>query len=295
VFGFINVNKPIHQTSRWAVNAVQKCVKPSRIGHAGTLDPLATGVLVLCIGPATRLTKYVQAMPKTYVADFRLGVESDSEDILGVIQPVVDAAEVTADDIVAALPSFVGEIMQMPPKFSALMVNGKRAYDLARAGKEVKLAPRPVQIFELELLSFSYPDFRVLIRCGSGTYVRSLGRDLGRQVGSGAIMTGLERTAIGNFKVENGISLEGLDRETIEHSLVKPQDAISELPIVRVPDTQLEKFVDGHAWQIEPAPEFEEAMAIDESLRLLTILKQRARGHFTPVLNFSKYWVEPDA
>ena len=151
MIGFINSNKQPGQTSREAVNAVQRLVRPAKIGHCGTLDPLATGVLVVCVGPATRLTNLVHEASKTYIGDFRLGVSSDTEDIEGELVPLVDAPEITAAQIESVLPEFVGAIDQMPPKFSALKINGKRAYDLARQGKEVKLKSRQIQVSSLRL------------------------------------------------------------------------------------------------------------------------------------------------
>ena len=135
MFGFLNINKPPHVTSRGAVNAIQKLIKPTRVGHAGTLDPLATGVLVLCVGPATRLTRFIQDQSKVYLADFELGVVSDTEDRYGKKQTIPSAPEVSADELTAILPTFIGEILQRPPAFSALKIQGKRAYTLARQGK----------------------------------------------------------------------------------------------------------------------------------------------------------------
>ncbi len=291
MFGFLNINKPVDWTSRAAVNAVQKRVWPSRVGHAGTLDPLATGVLVVAVGPATRLAKYVQAMPKTYVAQFRLGLESDTEDVLGDIVDVADAKPVSANQLTAVLPEFVGTIMQVPPKFSALKVKGKRAYELARKGNEVKLAARQIEIYKIKLNRFEYPDFQITIDCGSGTYVRSLGRDLGRKLGSGAIMTGLARTAVGQFEVDAGISPDDLTLEQIQAQLISPQNGLPRFPRVYVPDDQAEKFANGHSWSpLTPLPS-DEALAIDPSGRLLTILRQRSPGLFTPAINFSHYWL----
>ena len=292
MFGFLNINKPTDCTSRSAVNSVQKLVKPLRVGHAGTLDPLATGVLVICIGPATRLAKYVQALPKTYVADFRLGIESDSEDILGDIVEVANAPLVTASQLEDVLPEFVGKTMQLPPKFSALKINGKRAYDLARKGKEVNLEPREIDIYEVSLTRFDYPDFQITMRCGSGTYVRSIGRDIGRKLGSGAIMTGLVRSAIGSFDVATAISPNHLTRELIKSNLIEPQAGLPQMPRIAVPDGQAELFANGHTWSTDAPLPADEALAIDQSGRLLTILKQRSPGLFTPAVNFSKYWLE---
>ena len=180
MFGFLNINKPPHFTSRGAVNAIQKLIKPTRVGHAGTLDPLATGVLVLCVGPATRLTRFIQDQPKVYLAEFELGVTSDTEDRYGEKSIVPFASEISAEALADVLPSFTGKILQRPPAFSALKVQGKRAYTLARQGKDVQLKPREIEVYDLQLVNFSFPKFQLRIRCGSGTYVRSLGRDIAK-------------------------------------------------------------------------------------------------------------------
>ena len=292
MFGFLNVDKAKHKTSRQIVTAVKKLCKPFKVGHAGTLDPLATGVLVVCVGPATRLTKFAQALPKTYVASFRLGFESDSEDVFGDIRELAEAPMVTAADIEAVLPEFVGEIEQVPPRFSALKVNGKRAYQLARKGTEFEMKPRTIFIEGLKLKSLNYPDFEIEIKCGSGTYVRSLGRDIGRRLGSGAIMTALQRSSIGSFAVENSLHSEDISLESIKRELIKPQQFIAGLDYVSVPNDQIERFVNGHVWVPEAPIEAQEVGAIDDSGRLLAILNRKAAESYTPKTNFSKYWLE---
>ena len=292
MFGFLNINKRTDCSSRWVVNQIQRLVAPARVGHAGTLDPLATGVLVVCVGPATRLAKYVQAMPKTYLAEFRLGVESDTEDCLGAVTPLDNANPISANQLSTVLPEFVGKILQRPPKFSALKIKGKRAYDLARQGKEVKLASRPIEVFEITLDHFDYPIFHLTIRCGSGTYIRSLGRDIGKRLGSGAIMTGLIRTAIGGFKIESGLSVENIGLEQVNNNLIPPQSGLPELARIEVPDEQAERFANGHTWMTETPMSDDEVLAVDRSGRLLAVLRQRSPGMFTPAVNFSRYWIE---
>jgi tRNA pseudouridine55 synthase len=207
---FLNVDKPAGMTSRDVVNEVCRVAKTKRVGHAGTLDPMARGVLVIAVGKATRLVEYVQALPKTYDAEFRLGVVSDTDDIEGTIIPQPSAVAPDETAIRAALASFVGTIDQRPPAFSALKVDGKRAYSLARKGETVALAPRPVHIESLTLQQYAYPELRLRIVCGSGTYVRALARDLGEVVGTGGLMSALVRTAIGAFSIETAVSLEKL-------------------------------------------------------------------------------------
>ena len=292
MFGFLNVDKAQYKTSRQVVTAIQKLCKPLKVGHAGTLDPLATGVLVICIGPATRLTTYAQALPKTYLAGFRLGFESDSEDIYGNVEELSNAPSVSRSDIEAVLPDFVGEIEQVPPRFSALKVDGKRAYNLARKGVDFDLKSRKILIEDIQLKSLNYPDFEIEMQCGSGTYVRSLGRDIGRRLGSGAIMTSLERTSIGSFHVSKSLHSDEISPESIERNLTKPQDFVDNLNYTNVPDEQIQLFANGHAWTPPSPIDFEKVGAIDSSGRLLAILNRRSADRYTPKTNFSSYWLE---
>lgn len=290
LIGFINLNKQPGQTSRDAVNAAQRLVRPAKIGHCGTLDPLATGVLVVCVGPATRLTNLVQETSKTYVGDFRLGVSSDTEDIEGQLEPLAEAPVVTAAQIEAVLPDFVGEIEQMPPKFSALKVNGKRAYDLARQGKEVKLKPRQIQVYSLRLTGFEYPNFQLQIECGTGTYVRSLGRDIGASVGSAAIMTALERTAIGEFSVAQAVRVDDLNAENIVQHLLPVDHCLQGVERVILDDDQAAGLVDAKPVRLLGFADSERVVGVDGQGRVLAILIQREDCIFTPKINFAKYW-----
>lgn len=290
LIGFINLDKQPGQTSRDAVNVVQRLVRPAKIGHCGTLDPLATGVLVVCVGPATRLTNLVQEASKTYVGDFRLGVSSDTEDIDGQVEPLVDAPVIAPAEIEAVLPEFVGQIEQMPPKFSALKVNGKRAYDLARQGKEVKLKPRQIQVHSLRLIGFDYPNFQLEIECGSGTYVRSLGRDIGARVGSAAIMTALQRTAIGSFSVANAVSAMDLNAHSISQHLLPVDHCLDSLERVVINDAQARGLIDAQPLHLPSHADFDRVIAVDRKDRVLAVLHRRDENIFTPKINFSKYW-----
>lgn len=294
MFGFLNINKPPHVTSRGAVNAIQKLIKPTRIGHAGTLDPLATGVLVLCVGPATRLTRFIQDQPKVYLADFELGVVSDTEDRYGKIETVSSAPEISAADLAAVLPSLTGEILQRPPAFSALKVKGKRAYTLARQGKNVQLSPRKILIHDLQLVEFCYPKFQLRIHCGSGTYVRSLGRDIGKKLGSGAIMTALQRVSIGEFELANSLNLEDLTETNLQNLLVNAAEPLGQLGSVQIPYEQIQRFANGHTWSFNTSRPCEMVKAIDPSGRLVAILKPKTETVFTPAINFAHYWIEHD-
>ena len=165
--GILNLAKPPGMTSRRALDVVGRLIRPNRAGHAGTLDPLATGVLVICIGQATRLIEYVQQMPKTYEATFLLGRTSDTEDVEGTVVELIDPPVPTREQIDRAAAALVGDIMQRPPAFSALKVQGRRAYDLARAGEQVDLAPRPIQVYGIDVLAYDYPTLQASRRSRS--------------------------------------------------------------------------------------------------------------------------------
>lgn len=239
-FGLLNLDKPAGMTSRTAVDAIERLVRPAKVGHAGTLDPIATGVLVLCLGSATRLISFVQEGRKTYLATFRFGVTSITDDIEGFVSSVPNAPRLTRSEIEAALPEFLGTIEQVPPVFSAVHVDGKRAYELARRGEAVALAPRPVKIYRYEVAAFHEESQELIaeIECGSGTYIRSLGRDLAKRLGTAAVMTGLRRTAVGPFTIENAINPLTLTTETLCSKLLPAAAAVTGLQRIALDDPQ---------------------------------------------------------
>jgi tRNA pseudouridine55 synthase len=228
-FGLLNIHKPAGLTSRRVVDRVAKLVRPQKAGHAGTLDPLATGVLIVCVGKATRLIEFVQEQPKTYEAKFVLGCQSDTDDITGTVSDVAVPSEITRAQIEEALPAFCGQIQQVPPSFSAVHVGGRRAYEMARRGEEVAIDARAVAVYRLQLTRFEYPEIDLVIECGSGTYVRSIGRDLGQALGCGAVMSALVRTRIGPFRIEDAVTLEGLNRDTVDQYLLPATAALGGL------------------------------------------------------------------
>ncbi|MFM8475715.1 MAG: tRNA pseudouridine(55) synthase TruB [Planctomycetaceae bacterium] len=231
LFGFLNLNKPAGVSSRDIVNRVQKVVRPLRTGHAGTLDPLATGVLLVCVGDATRLVSRLQELPKTYVAEFLLGQSSDTDDSTGSIREQSVAGLVPDEaSVLAGLRQFTGVISQIPPAFSAVHVSGRRAYDLARRGEVPELQPREVTVHSIQLLRYEWPVLRLKIECSSGTYIRSIARDLGKVLGCGGLMSCLERTAIGPFHVQDSLDPEGLTAATVERGLISPLRIVDGLP-----------------------------------------------------------------
>ena len=294
MFGFLVINKPKAITSRTALDMLAKPLKPTKVGHAGTLDPLATGVLVACIGPATRLANYVQQMPKTYTADFRLGLSSTTEDIEGELTPLPNGAVVSAADLSAVLPRFLGTVTQLPPQFSALKVGGRRSYDLARQGNHVDLKSRDVEIYKLVLTKFEYPDFQLMVECGSGTYVRSLGRDIAMALGTEAVMTDLIRSSIGEFRLTEAVDLRTLDVKDLPSKLVPPAAATIGLKSFCLTREQLPGFLNGRPLQLVGFDDEEEVAAIDEDGRLIAILRRRNENTFVPAINFAHYWTSID-
>ncbi|MFO1021107.1 MAG: tRNA pseudouridine(55) synthase TruB [Planctomycetales bacterium] len=211
--GVLNLNKPAGMTSRQVVDRVQILAGDLKVGHAGTLDPLATGVLLVAVGAGTRLISYLQDKPKHYRGEFLLGRESETEDVEGEVHELPNPPIPSREELEQAASQFVGKIQQVPPRFSAKKIGGRRAYKLARRGKEFELEPRTVVIHALQIVEYEYPKLVLDIHCGSGTYVRSLGRDLARQVGTAAVMSNLERTAIGSFDITRGVSPDDLTLE----------------------------------------------------------------------------------
>jgi tRNA pseudouridine55 synthase len=260
--GALNINKPPGMSSRMVVDQVAKLIRPHKAGHAGTLDPMATGVLVVCLGPATRLVRFVQDQVKVYRASFLLGKQSPTDDTTGALSDVPSAREVTQRDVEEILPRFVGRIQQVPPQYSAVHVAGRRAYWLARQGKPVHIEPRTVEIFRLEVVSFDYPRFELEIECGSGTYVRSLGRDIGRLLGTGAVMSRLVRTRIGPYRLEEATPLEPLDRATVAAELVPPAEIVEHLPTYRCGAPELDAIIHGCPVGVANSFECEEGQAV---------------------------------
>ncbi|NOY39176.1 MAG: tRNA pseudouridine(55) synthase TruB [Nitrospirae bacterium] len=206
----INLNKPPDITSHQAGRKVQRILGASKSGHAGTLDPFAEGLLLVCLNDATRTTEYLSSLEKEYVAHFQLGMVTDTLDITGTLIKEVNPSGITEEAVVKVLGHFKGELMQMPPMYSAIKQKGVPLYKLARKGITVHREERRVFIHMMELLSFSLPEFVVRIRCSKGTYIRSLARDIGDALGVGAVVRRLQRTAIGHFRIEDAVSFEAL-------------------------------------------------------------------------------------
>jgi tRNA pseudouridine55 synthase len=244
--GLLVVEKPSGLTSRDVVDrALRWFPRGTRIGHTGTLDPLATGVLVLCVGSATRLAEYVQDMAKTYRARLILGARSDTDDADGTVE-YLSFRELPPDRAAVAhcLREFIGAIDQVPPAYSAAKVSGRRAYDLARGGEEVALKPRRVWIYGIDLLAYDYPHLDLRVLCGKGTYIRSLARDLGTRLGRGAVVEALRRMRVGPFDEANALRLE-VEAATARSALLPVSAAVAELPHVTLGPAEVARLRQG--------------------------------------------------
>lgn len=255
ISGVLVVDKPIGMTSHDVVQVIRNGTKIRRAGHTGTLDPRASGVLVVLVGPAVRLSEYVSASDKRYQAVVRLGASTDTYDEEGRVTES-SPVEISEEQFETALKQFVGEIEQVPPPYSAVKVHGRKAYDMARNGEEVELAPRKINVYSLELLEWAPPEAVIDVYCSSGTYVRSLANDMGKVLGCGAYLVGLRRTKSGRFTLRDAVPLRKL-REAFEQGnwyqyLIPAAEALSDWTAVELDVTQVDAIRHGHRI---PAPE----------------------------------------
>ena len=241
LFGFLNIYKPVGMTSHDVVSVLRRVTKIKQIGHTGTLDPFAEGVLPICIGKATRLIEYLQD-DKEYLATVQFGAATNTFDLDGE-KIFTSDKKVSLDDIKEGLKSFEGEILQLPPIFSAIKVKGKKLYEYARKGEEVEIQPRKVVIENIELKNFDeeLQQAQILLKCSKGTYIRSIANDLGKNLGCGGYLIKLIRTQAGKFRVENSVQLDGID---VESNLINPLDILN-LPKIAVDNDDLARIKNG--------------------------------------------------
>lgn len=249
ISGVLVVDKPVGLTSHDVVQIIRKGTNIRRAGHTGTLDPRASGVLVILIGPAVRLSEYVSASDKRYQAIIRLGETTDTYDADGHVT-TVSPVDITEEQFEQVLKTFVGEIEQVPPPYSAVKVQGRKAYEMAREGEAPDLQPRKIQVYSLELLEWAPPEAVIDVYCSSGTYVRSLAHDLGEKLGCGAHLIGLRRTKSGRFTLRDAVPLRKL-RESFENGtwyqyLIPAAEALSDWPAVELTTEQVEAVRHGH-------------------------------------------------
>ncbi|MGA1812264.1 tRNA pseudouridine(55) synthase TruB [Frondihabitans sp. 4ASC-45] len=292
--GILLVDKPQGITSHGVVSRVRKAADTRKVGHAGTLDPMATGLLVVGINSSTRLLTFVVGLDKTYKATIRLGVSTTSDDADGEVISVTGAADLASDRILEAMTPLTGDILQVPTTVSAIKVGGKRAYDLARQGIDVELKARPVTVSRFDVVErrdathegTPVIDLDVVVDCTSGTYIRALARDLGSALGVGGHLTALRRTRIGPFDVDGSVAVDDLDADAVDDRLQKPADVARILFDVLQLDAQ--QTIDlGHGKKLEverddtPGP----VAAITPEGRLLGLVSV-TQGRAKPIINF---------
>lgn len=234
--GVIVIRKEKGFTSHDVVAKLRGILHMKKIGHTGTLDPDAEGVLPVVLGKATRLVDMITDKEKTYEAVMRLGVVTDTQDMSGTVLSQTTELSVTEEELCTVVSSFVGDYMQVPPMYSALKVNGKKLYELAREGKTVERKPRPVHFYEIEILDISFPLVRFRVTCSKGTYIRTLCHDIGEKLGCGAAMESLLRTKVGRFTLDDAITLaqteEAVQEGTIESKILGIEEILAEYPRV---------------------------------------------------------------
>jgi len=256
ISGVLVVDKPVGMTSHDVVQAIRTGTGLRRAGHTGTLDPRASGVLVVLVGPAVRLSEFVSASDKRYQAIIRLGSTTDTFDADGKVTQSSQSINVTEDQFEKVLATFVGEIEQVPPPYSAVKVQGRKAYELAREGEEVELAPRKITVHHLEVLEWAPPEVVIDVHCSSGTYVRSLANDLGAALGCGAYLVGLRRTKSGRFSLREATPLRKLQEAFHAGNwyqyLIPAAEALAEWPAIELSPDDVENVRHGH--RVKAAP-----------------------------------------
>ena len=255
--GVLPVDKPAGPTSHDVVARARRELRLRRIGHTGTLDPFASGLLLLCLGPATRIAEYLTSLDKRYSATIRLGVATDTDDVTGeVVRENGGWRDMRWEEVEAALHRQVGTILQRPPLYSAKKVAGERLYAAARRGEVIEADPVEVTIRSIRITRFELPDVDVEVACGSGTYIRAIARDLGEALGVGGHLTALRRTQVGSFAVERAVAQGALgDEAAVAAALLSPERAQGHLPSVRLDDTEVGAILQGRAIAApEPVP-----------------------------------------
>lgn len=285
--GFINLNKPFGWTSHDCVAKVRKLLKLKRVGHAGTLDPAATGVLPIAVGKATRLLQYLPS-DKAYKATIRFGVRTTTDDLQGEIITSQPCAELDLAQIKTALTQFTGKIEQIPPIYSAIQVEGKRLYDLARQGETVEVPSRTVEIYSVEILDWrdgDFPELDVEIACGGGTYIRAIARDLGTVLNTGGTLAALVRTQSSGFNLTDSLTLDELETQlpTGTFQTTPPDTALQNLSSVTLPSTSAQKWCQGQ--RISLTPEISGKVRVYETNRFLGVGELQA-GVLIPQMVF---------
>jgi tRNA pseudouridine55 synthase len=293
--GLLLIDKPPGVTSFDVVRRVKRSFRVKKIGHLGTLDPFATGLLPLALGEATKLAQFLLEESKTYLAVLRLGAETDTQDVTGRITRESDSLPTPAE-VRRAAASFVGEIEQVPPMYSAVHHQGERLYKLARRGETVAAAPRPAVVHCLEVMEVALPLATIRVECGKGTYIRTLAHDLGRALGCGAHLTALTRLAVGPFRLEEAVALEVIekmeDRADLERRLIPLAQCLPRYQVVRVEPEEARRLTQGQTlpWPEQDAPAGANVRVVAEGtlVAVAAVRRQEAGQVLAPVRVFHR-------
>ena len=242
--GIIIVNKEKGFTSHDVVNVMRKILKTRKVGHTGTLDPEATGVLPICFGNATKVADMITLSDKEYIAELKLGVVTDTQDIWGNVIEEKDV-NVNKSDFEIAIKSFIGNIKQIPPMYSAIKIDGKKLYEYAREGKEIERKERDVTVYDIEILKIDNTNASIKVKCSKGLYIRTLCHDIGQKLGFAACMTSLKRTKSSVFTLENAYTLDELKEMDIEKVIMPTEDVFMDLPLFRANDEIEKRLING--------------------------------------------------
>lgn len=279
--GILNLNKATGMTSHDVVAKIRKLLKQKRVGHAGTLDPAACGVLPICVGQGTRVAEYLSESGKAYQAEIIFGIVTDTYDREGVILRTADTSNLTLAQVEEACLHFLGPQMQFPPRYSAIKLQGQPAYKRVRAGEEITLEPRSVAFYQLQVLAWKPPQLTLAIDCSKGTYIRSLAYDLGEYLGCGAYLAALMRTRSGPFSLADSITLEQLSdvlaRGTPKDVLFPPDSVLQQYPELQLDATTVEHVLHGNAFHYDEPR--------DPSMKLARVYD--AAGHFLAIATWN--------
>lgn len=244
--GLLIVNKPKEYTSHDVVNVIRKQLNIKKVGHTGTLDPNATGVLPILIGKATKISKYLIEHNKTYIATVKLGEKTDTGDSEGqVIETKKIPEGLKKEDINKVLQSFLGKQKQLPPMYSAIKINGKKLYEYAREGKEIEVKPRDIEIYKIELLEYKNSKIKFEVECSKGTYIRTLCEDIAKKLETVGYMEELQRTKVNNFQIKNSILLDNITIENAEQNIIKIEEIFKDKSTIELDSKKLELFLNG--------------------------------------------------
>lgn len=288
--GVLNIDKPSGMTSHDVVQAVRRIAGEKRVGHTGTLDPLATGVLVLCLGKATRIAQYLEAGEKEYRAVMKLGETTDTLDADGVVLETRAYTPPPMEKIREATKEFIGEIQQRPPVYSAIKIGGVPSYKLARRGEAEALKPRTVTIHEISVTGFEDPLVSVTVRCSKGVYIRSLCADIGESLGMGAHLTSLVRTRSGRFRIDDAATLgrlaEVAARGQLQELLVPMDTALVEFPIVTVDAEESRKILHGNRISLR--------QPLENAVKIRTLRIHDDSGRLLALATIDQGWLKPE-